>query len=94
MTKAAVISMTKTMAYELASSNIRVNAIAPGLVDTRFASAIVGNQEIVDTVVKKTPLGRYAVPDEIAGAAVYLASDASSFMTGHTMVVDGGLTIS
>jgi NAD(P)-dependent dehydrogenase (short-subunit alcohol dehydrogenase family) len=94
MTKAAVISMTKTMAYELASSNIRVNAIAPGLVDTRFASAIVGNQEIVDTVVKKTPLGRYAAPDEIAGAAVYLASDASSFMTGHTMVVDGGLTIS
>lgn len=94
MTKAAVISMTKTMAYELASSNIRVNAIAPGLVDTRFASAIVTNQEIVDTVVKKTPLGRYAVPDEIAGAAVYLASDASSFMTGHTMVVDGGLTIS
>jgi NAD(P)-dependent dehydrogenase (short-subunit alcohol dehydrogenase family) len=94
MTKAAVISMTKTMAYELATSNIRVNAIAPGLVDTRFASAIVGNQEIVDAVVKKTPLGRYAVPDEIAGAAVYLASDASSFMTGHTMVVDGGLTIS
>jgi NAD(P)-dependent dehydrogenase (short-subunit alcohol dehydrogenase family) len=94
MTKAAVISMTKTMAYELASSNIRVNAIAPGLVDTRFASAIVGNQEIVDTVLKKTPLGRYAVPDEIAGAAVYLASDAASFMTGHTMVVDGGVTIS
>jgi NAD(P)-dependent dehydrogenase (short-subunit alcohol dehydrogenase family) len=94
MTKAAVISMTKTMAYELASSNIRVNAIAPGLVDTRFASAIVSNDEIVATVVKKTPLGRYAVPDEIAGAAVYLASDASSFTTGHTLVVDGGLTIS
>jgi NAD(P)-dependent dehydrogenase (short-subunit alcohol dehydrogenase family) len=94
MTKAAVISMTKTMAYELASASIRVNAIAPGLVDTRFASAIVSNDEIVQTVVKKTPLGRYATPDEIAGAAVYLASDASSFMTGHTMVVDGGLTIS
>jgi NAD(P)-dependent dehydrogenase (short-subunit alcohol dehydrogenase family) len=94
MTKAAVVSMTKTMAYELASSNIRVNAIAPGLVDTRFASAIVSNDEIVAEVVKKTPLGRYATPDEIAGAAVYLASDASSFTTGHTMVVDGGLTIS
>ena len=94
MTKAAVISMTKTMAYELASSNIRVNAIAPGLVDTRFASAIVSNDEIMTGVVKKTPLGRYAVPDEIAGAAVYLASDASSFMTGHTMVIDGGMTIS
>ncbi|MET0595929.1 MAG: glucose 1-dehydrogenase [Polyangiaceae bacterium] len=94
MTKAAVISMTKTMAYELASSNIRVNCIAPGLVDTRFASAIVSNDEIMQTVIKKTPMARYAVPDEIAGAAVYLASDASSFTTGHTMVVDGGLTIS
>jgi NAD(P)-dependent dehydrogenase (short-subunit alcohol dehydrogenase family) len=94
MTKAAVLSMTKTMAYELASSNVRVNAIAPGLVDTRFASAIVSNDEIVAGVVKKTPLGRYAVPEEIAGAAVYLASDASSFTTGHTLVVDGGLTIS
>lgn len=94
MTKAAVISMTKTMAYELASSSIRVNAIAPGLVDTRFASAIVSNDEIVANVVQKTPLGRYAVPDEIAGAALYLASDAASFTTGQTMVVDGGLTIS
>ena len=94
MTKAAVISMTKTMAYELASSNIRVNAIAPGLVDTRFARAIVSNDEIVAGVIKKTPLGRYGMPDEIAGAAVYLASDASSFVTGHTLVIDGGTTIS
>jgi NAD(P)-dependent dehydrogenase (short-subunit alcohol dehydrogenase family) len=94
MTKAAVLSMTKTMAYELASSGVRVNAIAPGLVDTRFASAIVSNDEIVASVIKKTPLGRYATPEEIAGAAVYLASDASSFTTGHTLVVDGGLTIS
>ena len=94
MTKAAVISMTKTMAFELAAANIRVNAIAPGLVDTRFAAAIVTNDEIVAGVVKKTPLGRYATPDEIAGAAVYLGSDASSFTTGHTLVVDGGLTIS
>jgi NAD(P)-dependent dehydrogenase (short-subunit alcohol dehydrogenase family) len=94
MTKAAVISMTKTMAVELASANIRVNAIVPGLVDTRFANAIVSNDEIMAAIVKKTPLGRYATPDEIAGAALYLASDASSFMTGHTMVVDGGMTIS
>jgi NAD(P)-dependent dehydrogenase (short-subunit alcohol dehydrogenase family) len=94
MTKAAVISMTKTLAVELATSRIRVNAIAPGLVDTRFASAIIGNQDIVSTVVAKTPLGRYATPDEIAGAALYLASDAASFVTGHTLVVDGGLTIS
>ena len=93
MTKAAVVSMTKTLAVELGSCNIRVNAIAPGLVETRFASALVKNPDIVERVVGRTPLGRYAQPDEIAGAALFLASDAASFMTGHTMVVDGGMTI-
>ncbi len=93
MTKAAVISMTKTLAMELGSCGIRVNAIAPGLVETRFAAAIVGNKDIVDRELMRTPLGRYAQPDEIAGAALYLASDASSFVTGQTLVVDGGRTI-
>jgi NAD(P)-dependent dehydrogenase (short-subunit alcohol dehydrogenase family) len=93
MTKAAVISMTKTLAVELAPSRIRVNALAPGLVDTRFAAAIVGNPDLVDIEQKRTPLGRYAQPDEIAGAALFLASDAASFITGHTLVVDGGRTI-
>jgi NAD(P)-dependent dehydrogenase (short-subunit alcohol dehydrogenase family) len=93
MTKAAVISMTKTLAYELGAQNVRVNAIAPGLVKTRFASALIDNPDIVARVVAHTPLGRYASPDEIAGAAVYLASDAASFVTGHTLVVDGGATL-
>jgi NAD(P)-dependent dehydrogenase (short-subunit alcohol dehydrogenase family) len=93
MTKAAIVSMTKTLAVELAGSKIRVNAIAPGLVDTRFASAIVSNDELSARVVGRTPLGRIGKPDEIAGAALYLASDAASFVTGHTLVVDGGLTI-
>lgn len=93
MSKAAVLSMTKTLAVELGPSNIRINAIAPGLVETRFASALVENPDIVERVVARTPLGRYAQPDEIAGAALYLASDASSFMTGHTLVIDGGMTI-
>jgi NAD(P)-dependent dehydrogenase (short-subunit alcohol dehydrogenase family) len=93
MTKAAVISMTQTFAVELASSNIRVNAVAPGLVDTRFAAAIVHNKDIVDRFVGKTPLARYAQPDEIAGAVLFLASDASSYVTGQTVVVDGGVTI-
>lgn len=92
MTKAAVISMTQTLAIELGSSKIRVNAIAPGLVETRFAAAIVHNEALSGPVIKRTPLGRYAQPVEIAGAAVYLASDAASFVTGHTLVVDGGLT--
>jgi NAD(P)-dependent dehydrogenase (short-subunit alcohol dehydrogenase family) len=91
-TKAAVISMTQTLAFELGSSQIRVNAIAPGLVETKFASAIVGNPMLRDQIVKRTPLQRHAQPAEIAGAAVYLLSDASSFTTGSVIVIDGGLT--
>jgi NAD(P)-dependent dehydrogenase (short-subunit alcohol dehydrogenase family) len=93
MTKAAILSMTETLAFELGSSSVRVNAIAPGLVETRFASAIVQNPTLREHAVKRTPLGRYAQPEEMAGAAVYLLSDAASFMTGHTLVVDGGMTI-
>ena len=91
-TKAAVISMTQTLAFELGGSKIRVNAIAPGLVETKFASAIVQNPMLRDHVVGRTPLARYAQPPEIAGAAVYLLSDAASFTTGAVLVVDGGLT--
>jgi NAD(P)-dependent dehydrogenase (short-subunit alcohol dehydrogenase family) len=91
-TKAAVISMTQTLAFELGGSGVRVNAIAPGLVETKFASAIVGNPMLRDHVVKRTPLARHGQPDEIAGAAVYLLSDASSFTTGSVLVADGGLT--
>lgn len=91
-TKAAVISMTQTLAFELGGSQIRVNAIAPGLVETRFAAAIVGNPMLRDHVVNRTPLARHAQPAEISGAAVYLLSDAASFTTGTVLVVDGGLT--
>jgi NAD(P)-dependent dehydrogenase (short-subunit alcohol dehydrogenase family) len=92
MTKAAVISMTKTLAVELGPA-FRVNAIAPGLVETRFASALIHNEEIHDRVVAGTALGRHAQPDEMAGTAVYLLSDASSYTTGQTIVADGGMTI-
>ena len=91
-TKAAVISMTQTLAFELGGSKIRVNAIAPGLVETKFAAAIVQNPMLREHVVNRTPLARHAQPSEIAGAAVYLLSDAASFTTGSVMVVDGGLT--
>ena len=93
MTKAAILSMTKTLAVELAPSRIRVNAIAPGLVDTRFASSLLENDTFLQHVLQKTPLRRYGVPDEIAGGALYLASDSAAFLTGHTLVIDGGWTI-
>jgi NAD(P)-dependent dehydrogenase (short-subunit alcohol dehydrogenase family) len=93
MTKAAVISMTQTLASELGSAGIRVNALAPGLVETRFAGVIINSPEIVERVKGNTPLGRYGQPEEIAGAAVFLASDAASFVTGSTLVIDGGMTL-
>lgn len=93
MTKAAVLSMTKTLAVELAGAQIRVNAIAPGFVKTRFASAIVDDPDLAAQVIKRTPLGRVGEPSEIAGGAVYLASDEAAYLTGHTLVIDGGMTI-
>jgi NAD(P)-dependent dehydrogenase (short-subunit alcohol dehydrogenase family) len=94
MTKAAVISMTKTFAVELAGNKIRVNALAPGFVDTRFAAAVLKNDTLLDEVLRMTPMKRYAEPDEIAGAALYLASDAASYLTGQAIVIDGGMTLS
>ncbi len=91
-TKAAVISMTKSLAVELGAMNIRVNAIAPGLVETRFAAAIVHDPRLRDPLVARTPLARHAQPSEIAGTAVHLLSDAASFTTGAVIIVDGGLT--
>jgi NAD(P)-dependent dehydrogenase (short-subunit alcohol dehydrogenase family) len=93
VSKAGVISLAKTMAVELGPSNIRVNTIAPGLVDTRLAAGIVSNDDLVARYNERTPLRRIAQPDEIAGAALFLASDAASYVTGHTLVVDGGMTI-
>jgi NAD(P)-dependent dehydrogenase (short-subunit alcohol dehydrogenase family) len=92
MTKAAVINMTRGLANELGADGIRVNAIAPGLVETKFASVLIDTKEIHDRIIKHIPLRRHGQPNEIAGAALYLASDASSFTTGSTMVVDGGAT--
>jgi NAD(P)-dependent dehydrogenase (short-subunit alcohol dehydrogenase family) len=93
MTKAAVISLTRTLAAELGAARVRVNAIAPGLVDTRLASALVKDEAISKVWLDRTPLGRVAQPEEIAGAALYLASDASSYVTGEVLVVDGGTTM-
>ncbi len=93
MTKAAVVSMTKTLSMELGQAGIRINAIAPGLIDTKFAAALTQNEEILNMVLQRTALKRVGQPDDIAGAALFLASDASQYLTGHTMVVDGGWTV-
>jgi NAD(P)-dependent dehydrogenase (short-subunit alcohol dehydrogenase family) len=93
MTKAAVISLTQTLAMELGADGIRVNAIAPGLVQTRFARALWENDSLMNQVIPRTPLGRIGQPEEIAAIALWLASDLSSFATGETFVVDGGLTL-
>ncbi len=92
MSKAAVISMTQTLAVELGRANIRVNAIAPGLVETKFASTLINNPETAKYMNERSPLGRHAQPEEIAPLALFLASDEASFVTGQTYVIDGGFT--
>lgn len=90
ITKAAVISMTKAFAKECGPLNIRVNALLPGLTETKFASALTSNEKILKTALLQIPLGRTAQPEEMAGTVLYLVSDASSYTTGTTITVDGG----
>jgi len=90
ITKAAVISMTKTFAKECAGLNIRVNALLPGATDTKFASTIVNNPGILKKAMEHVPMNRVANPDEMAGAVLYLVSDAASYTTGTCLNVDGG----
>jgi NAD(P)-dependent dehydrogenase (short-subunit alcohol dehydrogenase family) len=93
ITKAADIQMAKNLAREFGADNVRVNAIAPGLVRTDFARALWENPENLKHSVSNACLARIGEPHEIAGAAVFLASEASSFMTGQTMVIDGGVVV-
>lgn len=92
-TKAAVINLTQTLAMELGGDNIQVNAIAPGLVKTKFAEAIWGNEDMHDIIVQRTPARRIGEPDDIAGLALFLASPASNFATGQVYVIDGGISV-
>jgi NAD(P)-dependent dehydrogenase (short-subunit alcohol dehydrogenase family) len=85
--------MTQSLAKELAPKGIRVNALLPGLTDTQFAAAIISSDEICDHVVSQIPLGRYAKPEEMAGAVLYLVSDASSYTTGASLICDGGMLV-
>jgi NAD(P)-dependent dehydrogenase (short-subunit alcohol dehydrogenase family) len=93
ISKAADFQLARNLAVEWGPHNVRVNCIAPGLIKTDFARALWENPKTLQAVTATTPLRRIGEPDEIAGAAVYLASKAGSFVTGQTIVVDGGATI-
>jgi NAD(P)-dependent dehydrogenase (short-subunit alcohol dehydrogenase family) len=90
VTKAAVIAMTQAFAKECAPWKVRVNAVLPGLTDTRFASALIGNERMLNMILPLIPLGRVAQPEEIAPAILFFASDAASYVTGACLPVDGG----
>ncbi len=93
ITKSAIIQMTKAFALECGPDNIRVNALLPGLTDTKFAGALTGNEDVLNSWLRQMPLRRYAQPDEMAGAILFLASPASGFATGSILPVDGGYLI-
>lgn len=91
ITKAAVINMTLAFAKECAPWKIRCNAVLPGLTETKFASALTKNEQLLKMALTAIPLGRVAQPSEIAPAILFLVSDAASYVTGTTLTVDGGL---
>lgn len=91
--KAAVIHLTRCMAVELGPKGVRANCIAPGLVETRMARALIEDPKGHDAYVRANPLRRHAQPEEIAGAALLLASDAGSYANGEVVVVDGGASL-
>ena len=89
VTKAGVIMLTRQLAREL-GGKVRVNGVAPGLIKTRFAEALWGNEAILDRVISANPMGRIGVPDEVAGVVAFLVSDAASYVNGEVIAIDGG----
>ncbi len=91
-TKSALHGLTRALAVELAPHNITVNALAPGFVPTDATATLHADPKFNEWIATRAPLGRWCRPEELAGPAVFLASDAASYITGHVLVVDGGLT--
>jgi len=94
VSKAAIINLTRAMAQDWGGDNIRVNAICPGLIKTKFSEALWRDQDTHDHFIGNLPMGRIGEPDDLAGLAVYLASDASAYCTGGVYMVDGGYAAS
>lgn len=90
ISKAGLLGMARALAKELGPVGIRVNALAPGLVETKFSSALFQNRAAYERIMATVPLGRHGQPEDIVGAAVFLAADASAYITGQVLVVDGG----
>ena len=88
--KSGVMGLTKAMANELAKENINVNAIAPGYMSTDNTKAIREDNKRNDEILGRIPAGRWGTPEDLAGAAIFLASSASDYVNGHTLAVDGG----
>jgi NAD(P)-dependent dehydrogenase (short-subunit alcohol dehydrogenase family) len=88
--KGGLLQITRVLAQEWAEDNIQVNAIAPGYVETDLTSGLDKNPRLLDEIIRRTPMRRLGQPDEVVGAAILLASPASSYITGHTLYVDGG----
>ncbi|MEL6536204.1 MAG: glucose 1-dehydrogenase [Bacteroidota bacterium] len=93
VSKASLISLTKVLANELGEAGIRANILAPGLVDTKFSEALISNEKILKWVLAKQAIKRPAQPEEMVGLALFLASPASSFVTGGVFTADGGYTV-
>lgn len=91
-TKGGINAMTRAMAMDLAPFSIRVNAIAPGMIDTAMTGALKANEPLKATIEAATPAGRFGLPRDLIGTAAFLASDLSEFVTGTVITVDGGLT--
>lgn len=90
ISKAGLIMMTRVLAFELGGSNIRVNAIAPGVIRTKMSEVLVSTEEIVREIEKNVAMHRIGEPNDVVGTAIFLASDASRYITGQTIIVDGG----